>query len=101
MHIHSAYFWLTNPESEADRQTFEAGLAELATDPNIAIARWGRPAETTDRDVVEGSYDYGTSFIFETLDAHNRYQTSTIHARFIETCGPLWDQVQVTDLETG
>ena len=101
MHIHSAYFWLRDPESDADRQVFEEGLALLATDPNISVARWGRPADTTHRDVVEGSYHYGTSFMFDDLGSHNRYQTSPVHARFVAECGPLWARVDVTDLETG
>jgi hypothetical protein len=78
---------------------FEQGLAGLAQDPEIKYAHFGRPAGT-ERDVVDNSYAYGLVFLFEDKAAHDRYQISPIHQKFVEAHLPKWERVVVYDIQT-
>ena len=99
MHIHSVYFWLWKSSGAEDRRTFEKGLDLLTSDPNVLQRHIGRPA-STNRSVIDTSYDYGIILQFETLQSHNAYQEGTAHQEFLGTCSRLWSRVQVYDLET-
>ncbi len=99
MHIHNVYFWLNEDEDQAGHQAFAGGLAQLVTDPNIVQSYFGPPAET-DRDVVDNSYSFGLVVIFDDLAAHDRYQVSDIHEKFLAEHAHLWSKVSVFDITT-
>ena len=95
MHIHNVYFWL-NDCSDADRAGFEKGLAALMEISQIQTGYWGVPAGV-DREVVDGSYDYSLSLIFNTRADHDTYQSDADHDLFIERHKHLWSAVKVFD----
>ncbi|MBX2853977.1 MAG: Dabb family protein [Rhodobacteraceae bacterium] len=99
MHIHTAFFWLWRTAPAEQRKIFEDGLNLLASDPNVVNRSIGSPA-STNRDVVDNSYDYALVLHFESLDAHNAYQTGEAHQRFLEQCAEMWIRVQVYDIST-
>ena len=98
MHIHTVFFWLWKTLSKEQRRQFEQGLDLLTRDPNVLDRRIGTPAATS-RPVIDSSYDYGIVLRFESLTAHNAYQTGKPHQDFLKNCGSLWSRVQVYDVE--
>ena len=55
--LHHVFFWLKNPQSEADKQQLIAGLKTLAAIPTIRQIHVGVLASTEKREVVDTSWD--------------------------------------------
>ena len=98
MHMHTVFFWLNEDISDKDRQTFVDELELLMTDKNILEGNFGPPA-STDRPVIDSSYDYGMVLKFDSIDTQNAYQVSPEHQRFLDKCASMWTRVQVYDIE--
>ncbi len=98
MHIHIVHFWLIDDVGAAGRKKFEDGLVGLAAAPQVRNRSIGRPA-ATDREVVDASYDYAIVLRFEDLAAHDAYQKSREHQRFLDACFDMVRRVQVYDVE--
>ena len=98
MHIHTVYFWITDDSTEAQREGFEGWLKKLTTISSIQEAYWGIPAATGERAVVDDSYSYSITFLFEDLAAHDAYQIAPLHCEFVEANKTLWTKVQVYDV---
>ncbi|MFH5833962.1 Dabb family protein [Halalkalibaculum sp. DA3122] len=94
--VHTVYFWLNNPESEADHQKLHEGLNKIAEIDLIEQAFVGVPADT-DREVIDSSYDFSITFIFENLEDEQAYQTHPTHLEFVEEYSHLWKKVIVYD----
>lgn len=101
MHIHTVFFWLVETTTPIDRKFFEGELGKLTLDSNILGRHVGTPARSamTDRDVVDGSYDYGMTLRFEDSNTHDRYQVSDVHEAFLKNCKHMFQRVQVYDVE--
>lgn len=95
--IHVAYFWLTNPDSIADRDTLLAGLNSLRDIPGIEAVYIGLPASTENRDVVDNSFQVSELMIFRDIEAQNVYQEHPVHKQFVKECEHLWERVVVHD----
>lgn len=94
---HVAYFWLNNPDSDADRSKFEAAVTQFMQDSKYAKTRFvGVPPKAT-RDVVDDSFTYSLILSFESAEAQEKYQAEPAHAAFVETCKDLWEKVIVYD----
>lgn len=96
--VHHVYFWLKNPENEADRQKLIEGLRKLAKVKTIQKYHIGLPA-ATDRDVVDNTYSVSWLVFFKNKADQDLYQTDPIHLKFVEECSPLWSKVIVYDSE--
>lgn len=96
--VHHVYFWLKNPESEADRQKLIEGLKKLAKVKTIQKYHIGLPA-STDRDVIDQTYSVSWLTFFKNKADQDSYQTDPIHLKFVEECSPLWNKVIVYDSE--
>jgi hypothetical protein len=94
--VHHVYFWLKNPDSQADLAELTRGLKKLSAAKSIKQFHIGRPADT-DRDVIERSYSLSWLLIFENASDQDIYQTDPIHLRFVEECAHLWSKVIVYD----
>ena len=95
--LHSVYFWLAEPGSQAAVEVIQAGCHEhLAGIPGVLKLSVGVPAGT-DRSVVDNSY--GVALIVEFADAATQesYQIHPDHLRFIEACSRHWSKVVVYD----
>ena len=99
MLVHSVYFWLKPELTAAQRAEFLAALQALKDVPSVTSFHLGRPAAVTDRPVVDKSFDYAITCVFENLAAHNAYQVHPLHLAFVQTGKPLWTRVQIYDAE--
>lgn len=95
--IHTAYFWLKNPDSVADREQLIAGLQTLRQVPTVKALHIGLPASTESRDVVDNSFQVSELMFFDDLAGQSEYQSHPIHLAFVESCSHLWEKVAVKD----
>lgn len=98
MLIHSVYFWFRSDADPALVARFPAGLARLATIPEVQTAYFGRPEETPPRAVVDASYAWALIETFADIEAHDRYQAHPIHDEFLKEFAASWQRVQVYDV---
>ncbi|MAW80577.1 MAG: stress responsive protein [Parvularcula sp.] len=96
---HTVYFWFKNPDSEADRATFEASLTKFLNSSKYAKTKFiGKPPKAI-RDVVDDSFTYSLILSFESAEDQAAYQKEPPHLVFIEECQDLWEKVIVYDSE--
>ncbi|NJM38273.1 MAG: Dabb family protein [Akkermansiaceae bacterium] len=96
---HHVYFWLKEEHhNAADRAAFEQGLAGLFKISLVAGGRWAVPAKIAFRPVVDQSWDYALTMLFNTIEDHDAYQIDPDHNVFIGKFKDWWAQVQVKDL---
>ena len=94
---HVVYFWFKNPDSQADRATFEASLTKFLNNSQYAKTKFiGKPPKAT-RDVVDDSFTYSLILSFESAEDQAAYQEEPPHMVFIEECEDLWEKVIVYD----
>lgn len=96
--IHHVYFWLKNPDSQADKDKLIAGLKKLATVKTIKSVHIGLPA-ATNRDVIDRSYSVSWCLFFANKTHQDSYQVDPIHLNFVKECSELWTKVIVYDSE--
>ncbi|MGQ8337855.1 Dabb family protein [Sunxiuqinia sp. A32] len=94
--IHHVFFWLKNPENEADCKRFEEGVNILITVPQIKISHVGKAVESP-RDVVDDSFTYSYMAVFDSKADQDDYQVHPTHLKFVEEYGDLWEKVIVYD----
>lgn len=94
---HAVFFWLRNPGSLADRDRLIAGLEGLRAIELIASLDIGIPADTEQRDVVDGSFAVSELMTFDSLADQAAYQDHPLHRKFVEECEGLWSEVKVFD----
>jgi Stress responsive A/B Barrel Domain len=96
MFVHTVFFWLAHPESQSDHDALSAGLESLKSVKDIAVAYIGKPADTR-RPVVDHTYDFSITLVFNDRAAHDAYQVHPVHLEFVAECGHLWNRVQIYD----
>lgn len=96
MFTHHVFFWLKNKTSNIDKQDLLKGLKTLAAiQPKISI-HIGVPA-TTNRPVIDTSYDFSLLLVFNNLKEQESYQVDPIHEAFVKNCAHLWEKVVIYD----
>ena len=98
MFVHTVLFWMKDGVTDADRARMEKGLESLRAIPSVAKAYFGKPAET-DRAIIDASYDYGLTVIFDSEAKHGEYQVDPIHDAFRDDLADLWEKVLIYDFE--
>ena len=94
---HVVYFWLKNPENQADRDKFETSLKKFLDNSQYAKTKFiGVPPKAI-RSVVDDSFTYSLILSFDSAEAQAAYQVEPPHLVFIEECEDLWDKVIVYD----
>lgn len=94
--IHHVYFWLNNPESEADKARLIEGLKNLSRVKSIKEFHIGVPAGTN-REVIDSSYAVSWMLVFKDGKAQDSYQDDPIHLEFVKNYSNLWSKVVVYD----
>lgn len=94
--VHHVYFYLKNPNSEADKAKLLEGLDKLAKVPTIRMLHIGVPAPTT-RSVIVRDYSISWLCFFDNLEEEEIYQKHPIHLKFVEDYSHLWEKVNVYD----
>ncbi len=97
--MHQVFFWLKPGTSAQERQRFSRELTKLSQIKNIKTAFIGVPESTEKREVVDNSFDFSITFMFDSVKEHDAYQVAPDHKKFIENCQDLWARVQVYDVK--
>ena len=95
--LHHVFFWLKNPQSEADKQQLISGLKTLSGIPAIRQIHVGVIASTEKREVVDTSWDVSELMFFDDEAGQKIYQDHPIHQDFVKNCSHLWKKVLVYD----
>jgi hypothetical protein len=95
--VHTVFFWLNNPDSDADRAKFEASLGKFLKNSKFAKTKFIGTPPRASRDVVDGSFTYSLVVTFESDEAQQNYQDEPPHKLFIEEASGLWNKVIVYD----
>lgn len=98
MLLHTVLFWLRDNLTQAEKEQFEKGLAELTTIGTVKTKFFGKPAATR-RPVIDTSYSYQLVLGFDDIKGHDAYQTDPIHLKFLTACAPFWTKVLIYDAE--
>ena len=98
MLVHSVFFWLKADLSESQRTAFRAGVDSLAAIGSAEAVYIGTPS-TTDRPVIDRSYDIGLTVVLKDLAAHDAYQIDPIHRKFVDEFGGYWERVVIYDAD--
>jgi hypothetical protein len=96
--VHVVNFWLRKDLTDAQRAQFKSGVLALEAIKTLDYFHVGTPA-STDRPVIDRSYDYCLLCIFKSKEDHDLYQVDPIHDKFRETCGPLSEKLLIYDSE--
>ncbi len=99
---HMVFFTLKD-DSESSRKALMDGCKTyLSGHDNAVYFSVGTRAKEMDRDVNVKDFDVALHLVFANKAAHDAYQTSPRHLKFIEENGDLWESVRVFDslLET-
>lgn len=97
MLAHSVYFRLVDTSSEAVDKFITACRRELTGHPGTVFFAVGRLAEDIAWEVSDRDFDVVLHLVFENKAAHDVYQESERHTRFIEQNEANWAQVRSCD----
>ncbi len=96
MLAHNVYFSLKESNA-ANREKLVAACQKYLTGhPGTVFFAAGTVADL-DRPVNDRDFDVGLHLIFESREAHDRYQTDPRHLEFIEENKETWAKVRVFD----
>ena len=98
MFVHCVYFWLKPDITAEEVRRFVEGVRALTTLRTVRHGWVGKPA-ATDRPIIDRSYSYGLTVIFEDVEGHDAYQVHPVHDEFREL-HHLWTAVKIYDFET-
>ena len=94
---HAVYFTLKDRTAEARQQLVKGCKELLSGHPGTVYFAAGVLAEEFDRDVNDRDFDVALLIVFRDKAAHDVYQTSPRHEKFIEQYKDLWQSVRVFD----
>ena len=97
MLTHSVFFWLKPELTPAQRDEFFGGLESLRAVGSVKQLYLGRPAPIAPRPVVDASYSFALTAIFEDVAGHDAYQVDPLHKAFLEKFRGCWTKVQIYD----
>ena len=98
MLVHTVVFWLRKDLSPAAREAFRReGLESLSTISSVSKMHIGAPAPIPPRPVVDASYDFAITALFEDVAAHDAYQVDPVHKAFLARFKGDWERVQIYD----
>ena len=97
MFVHAVYFWLRPDLSAEQKDTFLRLARSLSTEIEVVKHGFlGVPAPTN-RPIIERSYNYALTLIFDDKEGHDAYQVHPVHDRFRTECAPFWTAVRIYD----
>lgn len=96
--LHHVFFWLKNPNSEADKQELLSGLKTLEAISVVRQIHIGLLASTEPREVVDTSWQVSELLYFDNEVDQKVYQDDPIHQAFVKNYAHLWQKVVVYDM---
>jgi hypothetical protein len=94
---HNVYFSLHDRSDAARARLLEACRKYLAPHPGVVFFACGVLADELDREVNDRDFDVGLHIVFQDQAAHDSYQISEPHLRFIDENKANWSKVRVFD----
>ncbi len=96
---HVVLVWLKEPGNPAHRRTVVEVARALADLPGVVSVDAG-PVVSSDRPIVDDSFDVGICFRFESVAAMRRYVTHPRHVRLVkERLRPIVRRLRVYDFQ--
>ena len=89
--MHQVYYWLKNPDNEADKQKLIMGLHELVTVKQIKYSHIGLPQVFKADDPLK-NYHISLLMVFDEPSGIDEYHKDDIHQKFVKECGALWSK---------
>lgn len=97
--VHTVYFWLKEGITEAEEKDFLQFFEALKKVPGINSFHVGKPAATTQRDVVDNSFQYSLIVTFKSLEDINTYEKHPDHLAAAGEYSKYWTKVAVRDTQ--
>jgi hypothetical protein len=94
---HNVFFSLRDASDAARTRLVAASEKWLAPHRGIVFFSCGTLAEDLNRDVNDRDFEVSLHIVFADKEAHDRYQESADHERFIAENRQNWRQVRVFD----
>ncbi|MBM4087850.1 MAG: Dabb family protein [Planctomycetes bacterium] len=94
---HDVYFTLKDKSDDAKRALVAACKKYLSDHPGTVWFSAGVLAGEFERDVNDRAFDVALLIVFKDKAAHDAYQESPKHEKFIEEFGDVWESVRVFD----
>lgn|SRR5690606_15507402 len=95
--LHTVYFWLKEGITEEEEQEFLQFFEVLKKLPGISAFHAGKPAPTTNRDVVDNSFQYSIFVLFNSMEEIDVYEKHPDHLAAAEKFSKFWTKVEVRD----
>jgi hypothetical protein len=99
MIAHNVFFSLKDNAPEAKKKLVDACKEHLSKHPGTVFFAAGTRAEDLKRPVNDQDFDVGLHIVFKNRAAHDKYQESPRHLKFIEENKDSWKKVRVFDSE--
>jgi len=96
MLVHSVFFWLKKDLSAEQVERFHAGVRSLEGIASTEAVYVGTPA-STDRPVIDRSYDVGLTVLLRGMAEHDAYQADPLHQQFLADFADHWERVLIYD----
>ena len=96
MMVHNVFFWLRHDLTPAEVKQFEDGIRMLTKLPSVRNGWIGKPSETN-RPIIDRSYSYGLTVVFDDLAGHDAYQVHPDHLVFVDQNKDKWTTVKIYD----
>lgn len=98
---HLVYFTLKDKSPVALQKLVAACHKYLSDHPGTVFFAAGPRAAEYARPVNDREFDVALHVVFESREAHDRYQTDPRHQQFIAESKDNWAQVRVFDADVG
>lgn len=100
MLVHTVLFYLRSDLTDAQKLEFRnEGLESLRPISCVKQYYVGVPAGIPPRPVVDLSFTFSITAIFDDVAGHNEYQVHPTHKAFVERFKSYWTKVQIYDAE--
>jgi hypothetical protein len=99
--VHNVYFSLHDRSAAARRNLVAACRRWLPGHPGIVFFACGEVCEDLAREVNDRDWDVGLHIIFKDRAAHDHYQETEAHHKFIDENRAGWARVRVFDTVAG
>lgn len=95
--VHTVYLWLQQPGHAQHRDQLLRATDRLRDIPGVLDIKFGEVI-SSDRDIVDDSFDVGIYFYFQDIEAMNAYLLHPVHQRTVrEDISPLVKRILVHD----
>ncbi|PBJ09353.1 Dabb family protein [Flavobacterium sp. ACN6] len=97
VYFHYLLFWLKPELTETQVEEFKNFFEGLKKLPYVKNVRYGRPANSTPRPVMDNSFSYNASMEFDSLEDLETYGKLDGHLALVAKYKPFFNKMMVHD----